>query len=72
MMGKDLDSMFKMDKWYMRTFRRWTVVFVSSGIVALVSYLQANPDQGNATMFVGLIIAVLTAIEKAVRDHGQE
>jgi hypothetical protein len=58
-----------MDKWYMRTLRRWLVVFVSSGIVALVQYLQANPDQGNATVFVGFIIAILTAVEKAIRDH---
>jgi ABC-type molybdate transport system substrate-binding protein len=57
--------------WELRTLRRFAVVFISGGIVAISEELRlfstgASPEQ---TIYVAAAMAMLAALDKIVRDH---
>jgi hypothetical protein len=58
-------------RWEFRTLRRFAVVFLSGGLVALIAELglfelQASTEQ---TIYLTTAIALLTALDKFIRDH---
>jgi hypothetical protein len=60
-----------MNNWLARTIRRFAVVFVSGGIVAITEELNiiqfgASPD---VIIYIAAITGLLSAIDKAIRDH---
>lgn len=57
--------------WYFRILRRFAVVFVSGGLLAAIEELRLLSVGADPQLIVYLsgIIAVMTALEKAIRDH---
>jgi preprotein translocase subunit Sec61beta len=61
----------QINSWLLRSLRRFAVVFVSGGILAISEELKliqagATPE---TLLYISAAIGLLTAIEKALRDH---
>ena len=60
--------------WEFRILRRFMVVFLSGGLLALIAELNlfSTGASSEQTLYLSALVALLVALEKMIRDHKNE